>query len=128
MPPEEHTSVAAGTPVHSTADAARLTGVVTPLWKASRHWTTAVVLALFPVLFLADDAFDFPVSPVLPGLAVLLLLLLGLPFLLVELRARRYRRKGLDWQLKHALKAVGVARAAMTVAAIWLLLWFMVGT
>ena len=106
----------------------RLATVVQPLWTASKYWTAAVVLALFPFLFMVDQVVELPVSPVLPGLALLFLLLLGLPFGLMELRGRRYLRKDADWQEKHALKAVGVARAACTLAAVWLLLWFMVGT
>lgn len=114
--------------VEAAGRAVRLTAVVEPLWKSARHWTAAVVLALFPFLFIVDDAFDLALSPVLPGLAFLLLLIIGLPFAIMEVRGRRYRRKDADWQEKHALKAVGVARAAFAFAGVWLLLWFMVGT
>ena len=62
------------------------------------------------------------------GLAVLFLVLIGLPFLLVEVRSRRFRRKDADWQEKQALRAVGMSRAALGVAAVWLLVWFAVGT
>ena len=117
-----------GARVETASRAVRLDAVVVPLWRASKDWTVAIVLALFPVLFLVDDVVELPMSPVLPGLALLLLLIIGLPFAIMEVRTRRYRRKGADWQEKHALKAIGVARAAFTVAAIWLLLWFMVGT
>lgn len=107
---------------------ARLRAVVLPLWSSSRQWSAAVVLALFPLLFIVDDLVELPLSPVLPGLAALLLLIVGLPFLLMEVRDRRYRRKDAVWQQKRALKAVGVSRAALTVAAVWVLLWFVVGT
>lgn len=106
----------------------RLDTVVVPLWKAARAWTVAVVLALFPFLFMVDDWVRFPVSPVLPGLAVLAVLIVALPFLLTEARSRRYRRKDARWQEVHALRAVNMARSAMAVAAVWLLVWFMVGT
>lgn len=106
----------------------RLDTVVVPLWKAARTWTAAIVLALFPVLFIVDQGIDLSLSPVLPGLAVLLLLIVALPFLLVEVRTRRFRRKDAHWQEVRALRAVGLARAALGVAAVWLLLWFMVGT
>ena len=86
------------------------------------------MLALFPLLFIVDDAVELPLSPVLPGLAALLLLIVGLPFALMEVRDRRYRRKDADWQQKRALKAVGVSRAALALAAVWVLLWFVVGT
>lgn len=114
--------------VEAAARAARLVTVVAPLWKASRQWTAAIVLALFPFLFILDEALDLPLSPVIPGLVVLVLLIVVLPFLLVELRARRFRRKDPDWQAKRALKAVGVSRAALGIAAVWVLVWFAVGT
>ena len=106
----------------------RLDTVVGPLWKASKQWTAAVVLALFPFLFILDHAVELPLSPVLPGLALLLVLLVGLPFLLVESRSRRYRRKDADWQARHAAKAVRVSRSAAIAALVWLVAWFAVGT
>lgn len=112
----------------AAARAVRLAAVVAPLWTSARQWTAAVVLAAFPLLFILDDAVGMPVSPVLPGLAVLFLVLIGLPFLLVEVRSRRFRRKDADWQEKQALRAVGMSRAALGVAAVWLLVWFAVGT
>lgn len=127
VPPEERVSLEEAR-VEAAARAMRLTAVVEPLWAASRHWTAAVVLALFPALFMVDVVVELPVSPVLPGLAVLLLLIVGLPFAIMEVRGRRYRRKDADWQERHAMKALGVARAAFALAAVWLLLWFMVGT
>jgi hypothetical protein len=114
--------------IEAAARATRLVAVVAPLWKASRQWTAAIVLALFPFLFILDEAAEFPLSPVLPGLVVLVVLIIVLPFLLVELRARRFRRKDPDWQAKTALKAVGVSRAALAIAAVWVLVWFAVGT
>lgn len=108
--------------------AARLDAVLAPLWRAARRWTAAVVLAAFPLLFIADRAGSFPVSPVLPGLVVLAVLLVALPPALVEVRARRYRRRDLEWQARKALRAVQVSNAALTVAALWLVAWFAVGT
>ncbi len=112
----------------ASARAARLVAVVSPLWKASRQWTAAVVLALFPFLFILDEAGEFPISPVLPGLLVLAVLIVALPFLLVEARARRYRKKALDWQAQRAVKAIAVSRTALGLAVVWLLVWFAVGT
>lgn len=114
--------------MEAAARAVRTANVVMPLWKAARHWTAAIVLFLFPVLFLLDGALDLPVSPVLPGLVVLAALIVLLPFALVEVRQRRYRRKPADWQERNALKAVGLARAAFAVSAVWVLAWFLVGT
>ena len=124
----ENTASLGAASVGAAARAMRLQTVVDPLWKAAKSWTAAVVLALFPFLFIVDDLVDLPLSPVLPGLVVLLALILVLPFAIMEVRGRRYRRKDADWQEKHALKAVGIARAAVAVAGAWLLLWFMVGT
>lgn len=108
--------------------AARTATVLAPLWRAARLWTAAAVLALFPFLFIIDGVVALRLSPVLPGLAVLLLLILGLPFLLVELASRRYRRKDLDWQATHALRAAQNGRTAVVVAAVWVGLWFAFGT
>jgi hypothetical protein len=112
----------------AAARAARLAAVLAPLWRAARRWTAAVVLAAFPFLFILDRAGRFPVSPVLPGLVALFVTLLVLPFVLVEVRARRYRRKDLEWQARKALRAVQVSNAALGVAALWLVAWFAVGT
>jgi hypothetical protein len=128
VPPGTPTFTVAEARLEAAARSMRLKTVVQPLWKASRSWTAAIVLALFPFLFLVDGVVDLPVSPVLPGLALLFLLIVGLPFALVELASRRYRRKGADWQEAHALKAVNVSRGALSLAAVWLLLWFAVGT
>jgi hypothetical protein len=106
----------------------RLDTVVAPLWKAARQWTAAVVLALFPLLFIIDEVVELPLSPVLPGLVFLFILLVGLPFVLVEVRSRRYRRKDAEWQARHAAKAVRTSRSAMVAALIWLIAWFAVGT
>lgn len=100
--------------------------VLAPLWKAARRWTAAVVLAAFPFLFLVDRWVHWPVSPVLPGLVALALLIVVLPFALVELSAWRYRRHDLAWQERRAAKSVQVARAAVAVAAVWLVAWFAV--
>lgn len=128
MPPETATRSLPEARAEAAARLVRLDAVVVPLWRASKYWTAAIVLAVFPALFLLDHVVELPLSPVLPGLVVLLLLIIGLPFAIMEVRSRRFRRKDADWQEKHALKALGLARAACTVAAVWLLLWFMVGT
>ena len=106
----------------------RLDAVVTPLWRASKQWSAALVLALFPFLFILDGAVELPLSPVLPGLVVLFVLLVTLPFLLTELRVRRYRRKDAEWQVRHASKAARSSRSAMIAALVWVLVWFAVGT
>jgi hypothetical protein len=112
----------------AAARAARTAAVLAPLWRASRRWTAAVVLAAFPFLFILDRAGRFPVSPVLPGLVLLLVLIVALPIALVEVRARRYRRRDLGWPARRALRAVQVSNAALGVAAVWLVAWFAVGT
>lgn len=128
MPRPEPTVPLEDARAEAAARAVRLDNVVVPLWKASRAWTVAFVLAAFPFVFMVDDWVETPLSPVLPALAALALLIIVLPFVLTELRSRRYRRKDAHWQEVHALRAVGVARTAMGFAAVWLLLWFMVGT
>jgi hypothetical protein len=106
----------------------RLDAVVTPLWKASKQWSAALVLALFPFLFILDEAVELPLSPVLPGLVALFALLIVLPFLLTEVRVRRYRRKDAAWQVRHAAKSARSSRSAMVAALVWVLVWFAVGT
>ncbi len=63
------------------------------LWRASRRWTTALVVALFPLLFILDKRTDAAFSPVLPGLVTLVALILAVPFLLTELFGRLHRKK-----------------------------------
>ena len=121
-------SQAHASPEDAALRAARLADVVEPLWRASRRWTIAVVLALFPFLFIVDNAVELPLSPVLPGLVALLLLILGLPFALAELWTRRYRRKPMDWQTRKAARTAKAGRTAMIVAALWVGAWFAVGT
>lgn len=106
----------------------RLDAVVTPLWRASKQWSAAVVLALFPFLFILDEAVELPLSPVLPGLLVLFVLLVALPFPLTEVRVRRYRRKDAEWQVRHAAKSARTSRSWMVAALVWVLVWFAVGT
>lgn len=106
----------------------RLDAVVTPLWQASKQWSAAFVLALFPFLFILDEAVELPLSPVLPGLVFLFVLLVALPFLVTEVRVRRYRRKDAEWQVRHAAKAARSSRSAMVAALVWVLVWFAVGT
>jgi hypothetical protein len=124
----EQTASLAEARAEAAARAARTAAVLAPLWRASRRWTAAVVLAAFPFLFILDRAGRFPVSPVLPGLVVLLLLILALPIALVEARSRRYRRRDIEWQARRALRAVQMSNAALGVAAVWLVAWFAVGT
>lgn len=110
------------------ARAARYAEVVVPLWQGARRWTAAVVVALFPILFIVDERVELPLSPVLPGLAMLFLLILGLPFLLMEVAGRRYRRKDREWQAKHSDRFRRNGRTAIIVALVFLGLWFAVGT
>lgn len=86
------------------------------------------MLAAFPFLFIIDRVVETKLSPVLPGLAVLFLLILVLPFALVELSARRYRRKDLAWQTRRADRSARNGRTAIAIAAAWVVLWFAVGT
>lgn len=108
--------------------AARLADVVAPQWRAARRWTAALVLALFPVLFIVDRSVETRLSPVLPGLAGLLLLLLLLPFVLMEVAARRHRGKDLAWRTRKAARSAQNACSALVAAAVWVGLWFAVGT
>lgn len=97
------------------------------LWRGSRTWTAALVLAAFPLLFVVDQAIETRLSPVLPGLAVLLVLLLGLPFALTELQARRFRRRDLLWQDRRSRRYQQSSRYALGLAAVWLVAWFALG-
>src|SRR5688572_33251352 len=106
----------------------RLDAVVTPLWRASKLWSAALVLALFPFLFILDEAVELPLSPVIPGLVLLFVLLVGLPFALTEVRVRRFRRKDAEWQVRQAAKALRSSRSAAVAALVWTIVWFAVGT
>jgi hypothetical protein len=117
-----------GDDLEAAAQLAFLRAVLAPVWKGARRWTAAIVLAAFPWLFLVGRWMHLPLSPVLPGLLVLAVLIVVLPFVLAEVGARRYRRHDGDWQVGHAIRAVQVANAALLIAAIWLVLWFAVLT
>jgi hypothetical protein len=109
---------------------ARSALVLAPEWRAARLWTSALVVALFPFLFIVDRVVATRLSPVLPGLAVLLLAILVLPFALMEVSLWRFRRKERDlgWQSRKAARSVHNARTALVIALVWLGLWFAVGT
>jgi hypothetical protein len=102
--------------------------VLAPLWKSARRWSAAIALALFPVLFIVDVRVETSLSPVLPGLVGLAVLILLLPFLLMELQILRFRRKDAAWQARKVLRSTGISRTAFWVSATWVIVWFAVGT
>lgn len=92
-------------------------------WLQARRYATAGAIAAFPFLFIFDDARSGGVSPVLPGLLVILVAWLLIPPISWEL-ARRFRKPPEPSKLR---RQAGTARAAILVAAIWFTLWLAVG-
>lgn len=95
------------------------------LWWASKRGALALVVGLFPFLFILDEATDAAFSPVLPGLLTLLLLAIVLPLVWMEIGTRLVRDS--PHLERRALRARQTARAALGIAVVWLLLWFAVG-
>lgn len=114
--------VGLGAPGHDIAASLPL------LWRSAKHWTLALAVAAFPFLFIVDHAIETRLSPVLPGLALLALIIIGLPFPIVERLAKKYRKHDAKWQARNSARHLQWARAASGVALVWLGLWFAVGT
>lgn len=96
-------------------------------WRAARRGTTAVVVALFPALFILDEHSTFAVSPVLPGLVLLTLLIIGLPLAWASLWMRRHRRHDPQVQATHAIRIDQWTNVARILAFVWFLSWLALG-
>jgi hypothetical protein len=98
------------------------------LWTGSSRYSAALLFFLFPLLFLLDETYDFAFSPVLPGVVVLGLTWMVLPFILTELVNRRWRT--LDEQRQNAKlnKWSGGGRTALIGGVIWWVSWLAWGT
>ena len=97
------------------------------LWSGSKAWTAGLVIACFPLLFILDGSIKAPVSPVLPGLAAFLLLILGLPFAFREVQGRRYRRRAPNGQDRRAPRFKHSSRIALGVGIALFVGWLAVG-
>jgi len=94
-------------------------------WRTSRRWSLAVVVASFPFVFVVDEALDLAFSPVLPSLAALGLLLVVLPFGIMEILERRALRTEGKARWLHRQRLA--ARSALGVAWAWFAAWFVLG-
>ncbi len=97
------------------------------VWRSSRHWAAAFVVALFPFVFIVDEAVETSLSPVLPGVIVLVVLVIGLPFLVNEVAVRRLRRLSIERRPAIVLRYQTSARLATVVAVTWFLAWLALG-
>ncbi|HLF16760.1 MAG TPA: hypothetical protein VI796_04935 [Candidatus Thermoplasmatota archaeon] len=97
------------------------------LWKAARRWTSALVVALFPLLFILDERTDLSFSPVLPGLLALALLIVLLPFGLAELFSRRARHRPAETRERQGFRNVQWAGIALVAALLVFLAWLALG-
>ena len=96
-------------------------------WRAARRFTAALVIALFPALFLLDQHVGWPVSPVLPGLAVLALLVVLLPFGVAEVIGRRARRTKDAQRLQARQHRLDVTtKVFLGLAWLWFMVWLVV--
>ncbi len=97
------------------------------LWWSSKRWVAAAVVAVFPLVFIIDEAVDLAFSPVLPSILALALLVILLPFGVMELRWRRLAKKNAQKRHDTALRGRQSANAAFVVAIVWFLLWLALG-
>lgn len=93
-------------------------------WKAVRRLWAAVAIALFPVLLILDELYDYAFSPVLPGLIVLAIIWAGFPYLHMELLAR-FSKRPADTMRRNerARRHESRSRYGLGVAVAWVLLW-----
>lgn len=98
------------------------------VWRASRHAVAAVVIALFPFLFILDKAVHWPMSPVVPGLGLLALGILLAPFAAMEVLGRILRGQQ-DPVARHrkARRLLHATKVAVVVALVWLAAWISLG-
>lgn len=97
------------------------------LWWSSKRWVAAFVVAVFPLVFIIDEAVDLAFSPVLPGIVALAVLVVLLPFGVMELRWRRLAKANAQKRHDTALRGRQTANAAFVVAVAWLLIWLALG-
>lgn len=93
------------------------------LQTSARVTSVAFMLAAFPFLFIVDSRVESDLSPVLPGVAVLAVIGIMLPFILLELWQIRWRKKDEAHQERAALRRRMVSRVALVLASIWLAGW-----
>lgn len=97
------------------------------LWRGALRWSAAVVVALFPIIFIVDQRVETPLSPVLPGLVVLALLIILLPLGLWEVAARMMRRREAARRVFKAERFQQTGRTAFVAALVWFGLWLALG-
>lgn len=85
------------------------------------------MVAVYPLLYLVDDATDWSWSPVLPGITVLAIAWMALPFLLAEFINRRWRRLEADRKAAKLNRYYLGARGALLSAALWFFVWISLG-
>ncbi len=95
-------------------------------WSASTRITAAVVIAAFPLIFILDES-QTGSSPVLPGLAILALILILLPLGLTEVAGRRVARGDARHTEIRLIRLESFAKVALVSASIWFLLWLALG-
>lgn len=97
------------------------------LWRGARHWSAALVVAVFPVVFIVDQRIETSLSPVLPGLVVLAVFIVLLPLAVWELAARLTRRREPERRRLKAERFQQTGRTAVVVALVWFGLWLALG-
>lgn len=97
------------------------------VWRGARRWTAAFVVAAFPFIFIIDEAVETALSPVLPGLAVLCLLIVALPPLLAEAGRRVTRHNTATVRVHRVEKFQQTGRTAFILALLWFAIWLSLG-
>lgn len=93
------------------------------LWAGSTWWSAAVAVFLYPWIFVLDESFAFPVSPVLPLVLFLAVAWMGLPFVLTEWKHRAWRELDASRRSAKANKWKLGGRRAMLVAVVFAIGW-----
>jgi len=84
-------------------------------------------VALFPFLFILDERVAFSLSPVLPGLLFLAILIIFLPFAWMSLWVVRNRRNSPELKTKHAARLDQLTNLGRVLAFVWFIAWLALG-
>lgn len=88
-------------------------------WRSTRRVLLAAAVALFPLLFILDERYDYAFSPVLPGIGALLLLWLVVPFAVMEARLRWSKES----DPRRVQRQDRISKYILGGAFAWFLLW-----
>lgn len=91
-------------------------------WQVIRRYTTAAAILAFPLIFMLDVSIDWGMSPILPGIAIILILWIVTPFIVWEIMTRFWKPKDSN-RIK---RQTNMSRAAIGVAFLVFFIWLAV--